>query len=104
MTVVINRKLSGLSRLFFDGNGCADALVVMLAMAVLSTPPLLKKPESNDSGFFRLYKSKMMQNRHCGVVVQLVRLFIEKLSGQLRRGRADFRYGKSRPLHIIEEA
>ena len=52
MTVVINRKLSGLSRLFFDGNGRADALVVMLAMASPVHFTLLKKPESNDSGFF----------------------------------------------------
>ncbi|MCF2163016.1 hypothetical protein GLP28_14105 [Photobacterium carnosum] len=34
-------------------NGRADALVAMLAMASpASTPPLLKKPESKDSGFF----------------------------------------------------
>ena len=52
MTVVINRKLSGLSRLFFDGNGRADALVVMLAMASPVHFTLLKKPEFNDSGFF----------------------------------------------------
>lgn len=32
MTVVINRKLSGLSWLLLDGNDRADALVVMLAM------------------------------------------------------------------------
>ena len=65
-------------------NGRADALVVMLAMASPVHFTLLKKPESNDSGFFRLSKSKMIQNRHCGVVVQLVRLFIGKLSGQSR--------------------
>ena len=36
--------------------------------------------------FFRLYKYEIMQNRHCGVAVQLVRPFIGKLSGQSRRG------------------
>ena len=45
-------KISDQSRLFFDGNGRADALVVMLAMASPVHFTLLKKPESNDSGFF----------------------------------------------------
>ncbi|KJG15443.1 hypothetical protein UB37_20170, partial [Photobacterium iliopiscarium] len=43
-------KISDQSRLFFDGNGRADALVVMLAMASPVHFTLLKKPESNDSG------------------------------------------------------
>ena len=45
-------KISDQSRLFFDGNGRADALVVMLAMASPVHFTLLKKPESNDLGFF----------------------------------------------------
>ena len=60
-------------------NGRADALVVMLVMASPVHFTLLKKPESNDSGFF-----SSVGNDNDRVVVQLVRLFIGKLSGQSR--------------------
>ena len=54
--------------------------------------------------FFRLYKSKMMQNRHYGVVVQLVNFLLGSLAASHVEGSAYVRYGKSRPFHIIEEA
>ena len=53
--------------------------------------------------FFRLYKSKMMQNRHYGVVVQLVNFLLGSLAAYHAEGRADVRNGKSRPLHIFKK-
>ncbi|MCD9528299.1 hypothetical protein [Photobacterium carnosum] len=57
MTVVINRKLSGLSWLLLDGNDRANALVVMLAMPSPVHFTLLKRPELKDSGFQRCTRS-----------------------------------------------
>ncbi len=65
---------------YFMGNGRADALVVKLAMASPVRSHSFKKTESKDSVFFRLYKSKMMLNRHYGVVVQLINFLLGTLA------------------------
>ncbi|WP_211256895.1 hypothetical protein, partial [Photobacterium kishitanii] len=55
---------------------------------VPSTPPLLKKPESNDSGFF-----SSVENDNYNVVVQSVNFLLRSFVAYHAEMRADVLYG-----------